>query len=213
MSEYPRSVEPGGAGTSPKGGAQHEKFGRSGMRSPRGSLGAIVLLLALPIAVLTQVVLGSGSGTIIHFVLAAGSALVSFSAFDFETPRWIAWIGGVSAGGLAAIFLAQGASLLLRNDSFTYFTNQVLGNWPERLLLSLVVLWLVALLLTASWGTTRMLGFVAMAMVVCVEVFGYVQLFFGTNTLSETPVLKLLYLPPFVWLLLESRKGRPKKVS
>ena len=170
-------------------------------------------MLALPIAVLTQVLLGSGSGTIIHLVLAAGSALVAFSAFEFETPRWMAWIGGVSAGGLAAIFLAQGVSLLIQNDSFTYFANQVLGNWPERLLLSLVVLWLVALLLTASRGTTRILGFAVMAMVVCVEVYGYVQLYFGTNTLSETPVLKLLYLLPFVWLLLESRKGRPKKVS
>jgi hypothetical protein len=60
------------------------------MRSPRGLLGAIVLLLALPIAVLTQVLFGSGSGLAIHFALAVGCLLLSFSAFDFGTPRWIA---------------------------------------------------------------------------------------------------------------------------
>lgn len=70
------------------------------MRSPRGPLGAIVLLLALPIAVLTQVLFGSGSGTTIHFALAVGCVLVSFSAFDFETPRWIAWIGCVTTSAL-----------------------------------------------------------------------------------------------------------------
>jgi hypothetical protein len=74
------------------------------MRSPRGLLGAVVLLLALPIAVLVQVLFGSGSATTIHFVLAAGSLLVALSVFDFETPRWVAWIGRVSSGGMSAIF-------------------------------------------------------------------------------------------------------------
>jgi hypothetical protein len=214
MTERPRSVEPGGVGMSPEVAARPESLGSFSRRSPRGFLGSIVLLLALPIAVLTQVLFGSGSGTMIHFALAVGSVLVSFSAFDFETPRWIAWIGGVSTGGLAAIFLAQGATQLIQNDSLTYFANQVLGNWPERLLLSLVVFWLVVMLLAASRGKTRILGFVAMVIVVCVEVYSYYGvLYLGTNTLSETPVLRLLYLLPFVWLLFESSKRRPKESS
>src|SRR5688500_5011318 len=110
MTEHPRSVKRGGVDTPPGVAAPPEMLGGLSMRSPRGFLGAIVLLLALPIAVLVQVLFGSGSATTIHFALAAGSVLVSFSAFDFETPRWIAWIGGVTTGGLAAIFLAQGAS-------------------------------------------------------------------------------------------------------
>ncbi len=183
------------------------------MRSPRGFLGAIVLLLAVPVTVLTQVLFGGGSETTIHFALALGSALVSLSAFDFETLRWIAWIGGASAGALAAIFLAQGASELIRSDSLTRLVYDMLGNWPERLFLSLFVLWLIAMLLTASRGKTRILGFVAMAIVVCVEAYGYFGLLFlGTNTLSETPALKLLYLLPFVWLHFESRKRRPQRV-
>ena len=180
------------------------------MRSPRGLLGAIVLLLALPIAVLTQVLFGSGSGTTVHFALAVGSVLVSLSAFDFETPRWVAWIGSISAGALATIFLLQGASELIKNTSLTYLAYEMLGSWPERYLTSLVVFWLVALLLTASWGKTRILGFVAMAIVVCLEAYGYLGLLYlGTNVLLETPVLRLLYLLPFVWLIFESRKSRP----
>jgi hypothetical protein len=63
-------------------------------------------------------------------------------------------------------------------------------------------------LLTASRGRTMILGFVAMAVVVCVEVYNYVLLFLG-----EAPALTILYVLPFVWLLLESRKRQPEKGS
>src|SRR3712207_1111819 len=138
MTEYPRSVGRGGARTPPNNVGQQEPVGGSGMRSPRGFLGSVVLLLALPIAVLTQVLLGSGSGVAIHLALTVGCVLVSFSAFDFETPRWMAWLGGVSMGAFAAIFLVQAASSLIGNEAFSYFANQLLGFWPEKLLLSLI---------------------------------------------------------------------------
>jgi hypothetical protein len=178
------------------------------MRSPRGFLGSIVLLLALPVAVLTQVLLGSGSGVTMHVALAVGCALLSLSAFDFETPRWVAWMGCLAAGAFAAIFLLQAASELIHNDSFSYFALQVLGDYPERVLKSVLILWFVAVLLTASRGRTRILGFVAMAVVVCVEAYNYILLFLG-----EAPALTILYLLPFVWLLLESRKRQPRKGS
>jgi hypothetical protein len=95
------------------------KDAQSVMRSPLGFLGATVLLLALPIAVLTQVLFGSGSGTTIHVALGVGCALVALSVFDFETPRWVAWIGCVAAGSFAGIVLVQAASELIQNDSFT----------------------------------------------------------------------------------------------
>jgi hypothetical protein len=47
----------------------------------------------------------------------------------------------------------------------------VLGLWGEKLLLSLLTFWLVGMLLTASRGKTRILGFVAMAIVVCVDAY------------------------------------------
>jgi hypothetical protein len=179
------------------------------MRSPRGLLGSLVLLLALPIAVLTQVLVGSGSGIAIHVALAAGCVLVSLSAFDFGTPKWLAWVGCVSASAFAAIFLVQGASSLIGSESFSYFANEVLGFWPEKLLLSLLTFWLVGMLLTASRGRTMILGFVAMAMVVGVEAYVYFGLLYlGTNPFLETAAVKLPYLLPFVWLLFESGKRR-----
>ena len=214
MTESHRSVEARGAGTSPEAAARPDTARGVGMRSPRGLLGSIVLLLALPIAVLTQVLFGSGSGIAIHFALAAGCVLVSFSVFDFDTPLWIAWIGGVAASAFAAIFLAQGVASLIGNDSFSYFANQVLGFWPEKVLLSLIIFWLLGVLLTASRGKTRILGFVVMAIVVCVDAYVYFGLFYlGTNPFLETSVVKLPYLLPFVWLLFESRKGRAEWVS
>jgi hypothetical protein len=212
MAEYSRGAESGGAGSSPTVAAQPKASKGSGMRSSRGFLGSLVLLLALPIAVLTQVLLGSGSGIAIHVALAVGCVLVSLSAFDFGTPRWLAWIGCVSAGAFAAIFLLQAASSLIGSESFSYFANEVLGFWPEKLLLSFVTFWLVGVLLTASGGRTRIMGFVAMAIVVCVEAYVYFGLLvLGTNPFLETAVVKLPYLLPFVWLLFESGKRRSQK--
>jgi hypothetical protein len=209
MTDYSRSVEPGGAGTSPSVATQRETSRGSGMRSPRGFLGSLVLLLALPIAVLAQVMFGGGSGIAIHLALAAGCVLVAFSAFDLGTPRWLAWVGCVSANTFAAIFLVQGASALIGNESFSYFANEVLGFWPEKLLLSLLTIWLIGVLLTASRGRTRILGFIAMTIVVCVEAYVYFGfLFLGTNPFLETAAVKLPYLLPFVWLLFESGKRR-----
>jgi hypothetical protein len=174
-------------------------------------LGSIVLLLALPFAVLTQILFGSGSAVAIHVALAAGCVLVSLSAFDFDTPRWLAWIGCVSAGAFGVIFSLQAASTLIGNESFSYFTNDVLGFWPEKILLSLITFWLVGVLLTASGGKTRILGFVAMAVVVCTEAYVYFGLLFlGTNPFLETAVVRLPYLLPFVWLLFESGERRTR---
>ena len=178
------------------------------MSSPRAFLGSIVLLLALPVAVLVQVLFGSGSSLTMHVALMVGCTLVALSVFDFETPRWAAWMGRVAAGSLAAIFLVQAASELIRNDSFSHFALQVLGDWPERVLVALLAFWLVAVLLSASRGKTRILGFVVMVGVVAVEGYNYVLLYLG-----EAHALAAVYLLPFVWLLLESRKRQPKKGS
>src|ERR687897_1509285 len=98
------------------------------MRSPRGFLAAIIFLLALPIAVLYQMLFGNGAAAVLHLAFALGSVLLSFSVFDFKLPRWINWIGCVSAGALAVIFLSQGVADLLQNDSLTYLAYDVLGQ-------------------------------------------------------------------------------------
>ncbi len=211
MTDYPRGAGSGEAATSPSVAAQQEASRGSGTRSPRGLLGSLVLLLALPIAVLTQVLFGGGSAVAIHLALAAGCGVVSFSSFDFGTPRWLAWIGCVSLSAFGVIFLLQAASTLIGNESFSYFANEVLGFWPEKLLLSSIAFWLIGMLLTASRGKSRILGIVAMAVVVCEEAYVYFGLLvLGTNPFLETAAVKLPYLLPFVWLLFESGKRRPR---
>ena len=110
--------------------------------------------MALPVAVLTQVLLGSGSSLAMHVMLTVGCIFIALSAFDFGTPRWVAW---AAAGALAAIFLLQAASEAMRNDTFSHFALQVLGNWPERVLTTQFIFWLVGVLLSASRGKTRIL--------------------------------------------------------
>jgi hypothetical protein len=178
------------------------------MRSPRGFVGSIVLVLALPIAVLTQVLLGSGSSLAMHVMLTVGCTLIALSAFDFGTPRWVAWVGRAAAGAFAAIFVLQGASELMRNEVFSHFALQVLGNWPERVLTTLFIFWLVGVLLSASRGKTRILGFFVMAVVLGVNAYNYVLQYLG-----GPPALTAVYLLPFVWLLLESRKRQPENGS
>jgi hypothetical protein len=188
--------------------ARHETSRTASVRSPGAFLASVVLILALPVAILVQLLLGSGASLTMHVALTVGCVLLSLSAFDFDTPRWVAWIGRVAAGTFAAIFLLQAASELIRNDSFSYFALQVLGSWPERVLITLLALWLVAVSLSASRGNTRILGFAVMAVVVGVEAYNYVLLYLG-----EPLAFKVLYLLPFVWLLFESRKRVPKKDS
>ena len=188
--------------------AQREESEGSGMRSPRGFLASVVLVLALPVAILIQALLASGASITMHVALTVGCVLLSLFAFDFETPAWVAWVGRVASGVFAAIFLLQAASELIRNDSISYFALQVLGNWPERVLVTLLVFWLVAVLLSGSRGKTRILGSVAMAVVVGVDAYNYVLLY-----LNVADALAALYLLPFVWLLFESREREPEKVS
>jgi hypothetical protein len=178
------------------------------IRSPLGLLAALAFLLALPIAVGCQILFGSGSGTAVHFALAAGSALLAFSVFDFELPRWMNWIGCVAALGLSTIFLLQAVAELIPMESLNYVAYQVLGQWPEGWLPDVLILWFIAMLALDSRGKTRILGLVAISLAVCFELYSHILRYLGT---SPTESLKLLMLLPFVWLLFEStKKPHPK---
>ena len=185
-----------------------ERQGRSrvSMRSPRGLLAAIVFLLAVPVAFLSQILFGSGASTTIHLALGAGSLLLSFAVFDFKLPRWINWIGCVSAGALATIFLLQAVALLIPNASLTYLAYEVLGQRLEGLLPDLIILWFVAMLLMDSQGKTRILGIVAISIAVASEVYKYTLVYLGTPIEAQPQMLRALMLLPFVWLLFESTK-------
>ena len=173
------------------------------MRSPLGLLAALAFLVGIPISFGCQILFGSGAGTLIHFVLAAGSLLLAFAVFDFELPRWINWIGCAAALALGTIFLLQAVALLIPNESLHYVAYEVLGQWPEGWLPDVLILWLVAMLVFDSQGKSRILGIVAVSIAVCLEVYSHTLRFLGT---SPTEILRLLMLLLFVWLLFESTK-------
>ena len=175
------------------------------MRSLKGLLGSILILLAVPLAVLFQVLLGGGSSVAVHLALAAGTLLVSLAVFDFGLPAWVTWIGGAATAALAAVFLLQGASDLIQNDALAYLAYTMLGSWPERLLIDLFIVWLFAMLLLNSRGWTRIAGFVAVAVVVGAEVYSYAMIAQG-DVDGQAGIVRALYLLPPLWLLLESGK-------
>jgi hypothetical protein len=174
-----------------------------GMRSSRGFFAAFVLLLGIPISLLGQVVFGIDVEITLHFVFALTAGLVALAVFDFKLPARITWMGCVSSGALAAIFLLQGVSQLIPNDALFYLAYQVLGQRLETALIDVLILWFVALLLGDSQGKTRMFGCVAVSIVVCFELYRYDLAYLGAEPAG---ILKLILLLPFVWLLLESKK-------
>jgi len=164
--------------------------------------------MGVPISFGWQILFGSGAGTMIHVVLAAGSLLLAFSVFDFKLPRWMNWIGCAAGLALGTIFLLQAVALLIPNESLNYFAYGVLGQWPEGWLPDVVILWFVALLVFDSQGKSRIFGIVAVSLAVCSELYSHILRFGGT---SDSGILKLLMLLPFVWLLFEStKKPHPK---
>jgi hypothetical protein len=184
--------------------------GISGMRirSPLGLLAALAFLVGIPISFGWQILFGSGAGTMIHFVLAAGSFLLAFAVFDFKLPRWMNWIGCAAGLAVGSIFLLQAVALLIPNESLNYFAYEVLGQWPEGWLPDVVILWFVAMLVLDSQGKSRILGIVAVSIAVCSELYSHTLRFLGT---SPSATLKLLMLLLFVWLLFEStKKPQPK---
>jgi hypothetical protein len=161
-------------------------------------------LFALPVAALCQMVLGTGGEAVIHGALALGSALMSFAVFDFKTPRWAAWMGSASTGVLAAVFFLQGVSEVTRHAALTYLAYQVLGQRLEGWLVDLFMAWCVVVLVVDRQATRRILGIVAMATVACAKAYSLGLAYHGTSLDAEAPILKILWLMPFVWILFES---------
>jgi hypothetical protein len=173
------------------------------MRSPRGFLAAVVFLALLPIAILYQMFFDNGVEIVIHLVLATGSAFMALAVFDFRVASWITWVACIAMSLLAAIFLLQGVALLVQNDALTYFAFQLLGQRLEAVLVDLLIFWFIALLLLDSQGKTRIFGFVALSITVCFELYKYSLAYFGS---APAESLRLLFLLPIVWFLLESMK-------
>ena len=177
------------------------------VRSPLGILAASVCLLAVPVALLFQLIVGSGAEIVLHLVGGVGCLLTAFAVFDFNSPRWLPWVGCLSIGAFGATFLLQGISQLLHINWLTYVAFQILGQQVETLSVDVFLVWCSATVLLMSHGKVKLFGIGAMAVAVCAEIYSYVVRYFGSGAVS--PLLKLTLLLPFVWLLLESSKKIP----
>jgi len=175
------------------------------MKSRRGVFAAVALLLALPVAVLGQVLFGASSETVVHLVGAVGFALLAPAFFDFALPRRIAWAGAAAAAAMAAIFAHQALSTVVPDETLHRIAFQLLGNHPERIALDVLLACLLAVCLIESRGALRLLGVLTLLTAVAAEAYAVSLVLSGTAANAE---LKLLYLLPLVWLLLESRKTR-----
>jgi hypothetical protein len=175
------------------------------MRSTTGLVAALTLLLAIPVAIASQIVSDGAAETVLHLAIGAGCVLLAIAVFDFGLPKWATWLGAVSAGAFGGIFLLQGLSQLFPNEALRYVAFDVLGQEIEGVLPYVIQVWFVALLLFGSQGKSRILGWTLMSVVIAFEIASVVGPAFG----FDVPSLKVLFLLPFFWLLVESVKRPP----
>ena len=182
------------------------------MRSARGVAASVLFLVALPLAVLIQLLFGVEPEAVLHLVFAAGFLLLALAFPDFAIPAWGRVLGCAAAGSLAGIFFLQGVAQLTASASLHALAFDVLGQTVESLLINAVVLTLLLVLLRDSHGLSRVLGIVVLALVLAMELYAFVLPAIGVTPGAEPFNLKVLYLLPFVWFLLESA-GRRERVA
>ena len=172
------------------------------MRSRRAFISAGAIVLSYPAAVAVQLLFGQGGDTVVHLVMGAGFVVFATSVGDFGLPRWVNVMGAAAAGAFGTIFLLQGVSDLTHVEPLRHVAFDVLGHELERLLPDVVYVWFIALLLGASWGRSRLLGWAVMLIVVGLEIAALASLLLGSPMASVKAIIFL----PFVWLLFESAK-------
>ena len=162
-----------------------------------------MLLGGVPLALASSIVLGSGAELIIHIALGLSFALIAFAVFDFRLPQAVQFVAFAAIGALAALFSLQAVSEVV--PALRHLAYDVLGQRLEKSLGYAFLLWCACVLGFDSKGVVHIVGAVVFIAVAGTEICAY------TLTQSGVPppqTLKLLYLPLFVWLLLESRKPR-----
>ena len=140
----------------------------------------------------------------VHIALAAGAFLLASAMLDFDVPKPINLLACVSTAVLGGIFLLQAISPMTSSDGFHDFAYDTLGQWLEGTLTLVFVIWCFVLLLSDSKDRTRLFGMATVPLLLI-----YAAALWATNLIdvSQPPgVLKLLFMPVMVWLLLESRK-------
>lgn len=178
------------------------------MRSTRGLIGAATVLLSYPVAIVATMLLGGDAATlIVHLFMGSGFVMMASSFFDFGLPRWVNVIGAAALGGFGTIFVLQGVADVVHVPAISYVAFDLLGGPVERVLPDVSYIWFAALLLGASQGRSRFVGWAIVPTIIGLEVGALAGIVLGI----EIPVLKFLVLLPTVWLLIESTRQRPTR--
>ena len=120
----------------------------------------------------------------------------------------------VTLGGLSIdrrfrghIFVAGHQSAAAHRLAHVAF--QIIGQQFETWSVDVFLVWCSATVLLMSHGKVKLFGIAVMALAVSAEIYSYVVRYFGSGAGGVSPLLKLVLLLPFVWLLLESSKKVP----
>jgi hypothetical protein len=196
------TMSPGSALRARSKRAQSGAIG-STFRSARAAVGALVLLLALPITIGFDMLVPGYAEVVIHLLLALGTLVVGLSVFDLATPKWLSRISCGAACALAAIFFLQALGALPGNEALRSFAySAAIGGWGEAVTVSIVMAWLIAVARTLRQGPTQMIGVLAALTDIGLSVWSVVGARVG-----DTPAeLRLLFLLPVAWLLFVSTR-------
>ncbi len=168
------------------------------MRSKSGLIGAIVLILGVPLALGSAIAFnGAGASEIIHIALAASFFLFAFAVFDFRLAPWLRWALAAGSAVLAAIFLMQAVAELTHSSEIGSVAYGVLGQSLEKWLGYLFIVWCAVICVIHATGILRIAGLLALALVVGAEVYGFVVQAGGE---APSQALKFLYLPLIAWV-------------
>lgn len=170
------------------------------MRSPTGAVSAITILLAVPLAFAAQTVSDGSAELVLHLVVGTGSLLLAVAMLDFRLGRVATAIGCTAAAAFGTIFLLQGLSQIVHNNALTFVAFDVLGQQIEKILPYLIFGWFLGLLVRGSGGKSKLLGAITLAIVIAVEIASILGPMVGFAIESQ----RILFLLPFIWLLVES---------
>lgn len=178
------------------------------MTSAAGVVAAVIMLLAVPLTIASQVLGDWAPGIVIHVALGTSCLALAIAVFDFALPRWVNRAGAASAAALGAIFLLQAVSLAM-NGALDVIAFQLLGQLPERILPIAILLWFAALLFYASRGRTRRIGWAIVPAAIVLTAAMNLAPLLGT----DMPYLKLAAVVAFAWFLFESAKPAPDTLA
>ena len=178
------------------------------MTSAAGVVAAVIMLLAIPLTIASQVLGAWAPGIVIHVALGASCLALAIAVFDFALPQWVNRAGAASAAALGAIFLLQAVSLAM-NDALDVIAFQLLGQLPERVLPIAVLLWFAGLLRYASRDRTRRIGWAIVPAAIVLTAAMNLAPLIGT----DMSYLKLAAVVAFAWFLFESAKPAPDTLA